>query len=95
MNPIYPCIQSTPSTVVGKKYQKIYYLFKKIQYGSKTSRESHDLGIIFRKRVDRLEVANGTMKPYNHIDILQNKLMPTARETFWEDKCTFQDDLAI
>ncbi|GFY22836.1 transposable element Tcb1 transposase [Trichonephila clavipes] len=45
--------------------------------------------------VGRLQIVRGTVEAMDYVEILQNKLLPTARDllgTFWS--CIFQDDNA-
>ncbi|GFW41013.1 transposable element Tcb1 transposase [Trichonephila clavipes] len=44
--------------------------------------------------VGRLHIVRGTMKAMNYIEILQNKLLPTARYLFRNQSWVFQDDNA-
>ncbi|GFU23260.1 transposable element Tcb1 transposase [Trichonephila clavipes] len=44
--------------------------------------------------VGRLHIVRGTVKVMNYIEILQNKLLPTARDLFGNQSWIFQDDNA-
>ncbi|GFV52689.1 transposable element Tcb1 transposase [Trichonephila clavipes] len=44
--------------------------------------------------VGRLHIVSGTVKAMNYIEILQNKLLPTARDLFRNQPWIFQDDNA-
>ncbi|GFX71740.1 transposable element Tcb1 transposase [Trichonephila clavipes] len=44
--------------------------------------------------VGRLHIVSGTVKAVDYIEILQNKLLPTARELFRIQSWIFQDDNA-
>ncbi|GFW81108.1 transposable element Tcb1 transposase [Trichonephila clavipes] len=44
--------------------------------------------------VGRLHVVSGTVKAMDFIEILQNKLLPTARDLFGNQSLIFQDDNA-
>ncbi|GFV66267.1 transposable element Tcb1 transposase [Trichonephila clavipes] len=44
--------------------------------------------------VGRLHIVSGTVKAMNYIEILQNKLLPTARDLFGNQSWIFQDDNA-
>ncbi|GFV74512.1 transposable element Tcb1 transposase [Trichonephila clavipes] len=45
--------------------------------------------------VGRLRIVSGTVKAMNYIEILQNKLLPTARDIFSNQSWIFQDDNAL
>ncbi|GFV00584.1 DDE_3 domain-containing protein [Trichonephila clavipes] len=42
----------------------------------------------------RLHIVSGTVKAMDYIEILQNKLLPTARDLFGNQSWIFQDDNA-
>ncbi|GFY33761.1 transposable element Tcb1 transposase [Trichonephila clavipes] len=44
--------------------------------------------------VGRLHIVSGTVKALNYIEILENKLLPTARDLFGNQSWIFQDDNA-
>ncbi|GFV73058.1 transposable element Tcb1 transposase [Trichonephila clavipes] len=44
--------------------------------------------------VGRLHIVSGTVKAMNYIEILQNKLLPTARDLFGNQSWVFQDENA-
>ncbi|GFT86207.1 transposable element Tc1 transposase [Trichonephila clavipes] len=44
--------------------------------------------------VGRLHIVSGTVKAMDYIEILQNKLLPTARDLLENQPCIFQDDNA-
>ncbi|GFU83615.1 transposable element Tcb1 transposase [Trichonephila clavipes] len=44
--------------------------------------------------VGRLDIVSGTVKAMDYIEILQNKLLPTARDLFGNQSGIFQDDNA-
>ncbi|GFX41665.1 transposable element Tcb1 transposase [Trichonephila clavipes] len=44
--------------------------------------------------VGRLYIVSGTVKDMDYIEILQNKLLPTARDLFGNQSWIFQDDNA-
>ncbi|GFV60886.1 hypothetical protein TNCV_925001 [Trichonephila clavipes] len=44
--------------------------------------------------VGRLHIVSGTVKAMDYIEILQNKLLPTARDLFENQSWIFQDDNA-
>ncbi|GFW01642.1 transposable element Tcb1 transposase [Trichonephila clavipes] len=44
--------------------------------------------------VGRLHIVSGTVKAMDYIEILQNKLLPTARDLFGNQSWIFQDDYA-
>ncbi|GFS60923.1 hypothetical protein TNCV_2002601 [Trichonephila clavipes] len=44
--------------------------------------------------VGRLHIVSGTVKAMDYIEILQNKLLPTARDLFGNQSWIFQDDNA-
>ncbi|GFV31711.1 transposable element Tcb1 transposase [Trichonephila clavipes] len=45
--------------------------------------------------VGRLHIVSGTVKAIDYIEILQNKLLPTARDLFGNQSWIFQDDNAL
>ncbi|GFV02634.1 transposable element Tcb1 transposase [Trichonephila clavipes] len=45
--------------------------------------------------VGRLHIVNGTVKATDYIEILQNKLLPTARDLLGNQSWIFQDDNAL
>ncbi|GFX94595.1 uncharacterized protein TNCV_3088241 [Trichonephila clavipes] len=44
--------------------------------------------------VGRLHIVSGTVKAMDYIEILQNKLLPTARDLLGNQSLIFQDDSA-
>ncbi|GFV89321.1 transposable element Tcb1 transposase [Trichonephila clavipes] len=44
--------------------------------------------------VGRLRIVSGTMKAMDYIEILQNKLLPTAKDLLGNQSWIFQDDNA-
>ncbi|GFW42770.1 transposable element Tcb1 transposase [Trichonephila clavipes] len=42
--------------------------------------------------VGRLHIVSGTVKAMDYVEILQNKLLPTARDLLGNHSCIFQDD---
>ncbi|GFV44856.1 uncharacterized protein TNCV_1340641 [Trichonephila clavipes] len=44
--------------------------------------------------VGRLHIVSGTVKAMDYIEILQNKMLRTARDFFGNQSCIFQDDNA-
>ncbi|GFX72428.1 transposable element Tcb1 transposase [Trichonephila clavipes] len=51
-------------------------------------------GYMFSHDVGRLHIVSGTVKAMDYIEILQNKLLPTARDLFGNQSWIFQDDNA-
>ncbi|GFV78851.1 hypothetical protein TNCV_4079511 [Trichonephila clavipes] len=45
--------------------------------------------------VGRFHIVNGTMKTMDYIEILQNKLLPTARDLLGNQSWIFQEDNAL
>ena len=51
-------------------------------------------GCFSRKGVGMVKVVNETMKSESYIDVLKNKLIPSARQMFGDNEYIFQDDSA-
>ncbi|GFT18213.1 transposable element Tcb1 transposase [Trichonephila clavipes] len=61
---------------------------------SKVPDKSDGMGSMSSHGVGRLHIVSGTMKAMDYIEILQNKLLPTARDLFGNQSWVFQDDNA-
>ncbi|GFU78564.1 transposable element Tcb1 transposase [Trichonephila clavipes] len=62
---------------------------------SKVPDKSNGMGLhVFSYGVGRLHIVSGTVKAMDYIEILQNKLLPTARDLFGNQSWIFQDDNA-
>ncbi|GFY02485.1 hypothetical protein TNCV_3503661 [Trichonephila clavipes] len=51
-------------------------------------------GCMSSRGVGGLHIVRGTMKAMDYIEILQNKLLPTARDLYGNQSWIFQDDNA-
>ncbi|GFY05599.1 uncharacterized protein TNCV_4402661 [Trichonephila clavipes] len=51
-------------------------------------------GCVSSHGVGRLHIVSGTVKAMDYIEILQNKLLPIARDLFGNQSWIFQDDNA-
>ncbi|GFW54489.1 hypothetical protein TNCV_1608531 [Trichonephila clavipes] len=51
-------------------------------------------GSMYYHGVGRFHIVSGTVKAMDYIEILQNKLLPTARDLLGNQSLIFQDDNA-
>ncbi|GFW99031.1 uncharacterized protein TNCV_1782501 [Trichonephila clavipes] len=62
---------------------------------NKVHDKSDGMGLhVFSHSVGRLHIVSGTVKAMDYIEVLQNKLLLTARDLFGNQSRIFQDDIA-